>query len=77
MTTSARSRWIIELDYEADPDLAAEDVRRNIQDEVSAFKNDVQVQDDVIICDALDEAFTLRMRFSENIVDIRSTAAHA
>lgn len=70
MKKTSRTRWIIELDYDADPDTDGDAVRDSLADQLSSSKGNPMVLGDKVIVDCLDDAFHCRMRFSENIVSI-------
>lgn len=68
--TARPVRWVIELDYDADPDVAPEDLREDIADELSGAKGSPVVEGDLLILDNLDDAVSVRMRFDEYIYRI-------
>lgn len=60
--------WIIELDYNADPEVTESHVRAAIQDELSCSSADID--DDIVYVDSINEALAVRMRFDSNIIGI-------
>ena len=65
------TRWIIELDYTADPDTDYETFFSNLSEELAAAKGAPEHHGDCIVFDELDDAFNVRLRFAENVVNVR------
>lgn len=68
-------RWIIELDYNADPGLDPLHIRKSLAEEISNAKGRPVLNDNYIIFDRLDDAFGVRMRFSDNVVGVHKAVA--
>lgn len=70
MKSANRSRWVFVLDYNADPDVDSESVRLSLEDELGAAKGSPVIVGEKVILDRTDDAFSLKMRFSNNIVRV-------
>jgi hypothetical protein len=64
------ARWIIELDYDADPDTAPETIRQDIADQMMAAKGTPIVEEDRIIFDHSEDAFGARLRYGANVMRV-------
>lgn len=65
-----RTRWIIELDYNADPETTADAVRTDLQDHLSHPFGKPIVDGDRLICDDLADAVAIRLRYDLNLVSV-------
>lgn len=65
-------RWIIEFDYEADPETPAAEVRADLSDHLSASRGPFRFDADRVIFEHMDDAVSVRLRFDANIVEIET-----
>lgn len=63
-------RWIIELDYDADPDLSSVDVREDVIDHLSGARGNPVLEGSRIIFDHGDDALSARLRFGDNVTSV-------
>jgi hypothetical protein len=70
MKAAKFSRWVIVLDYNADPEVDSDLVRRSLEDELRGFRGGAVVFGEKLILDHAGDALSMRMRFSDNIVSI-------
>lgn len=64
------SRWILEFDYSADPDLGPEEVRADLFETLSRARGPFSYDSDCITFENSQDALTVRLRFNRNIVAI-------
>lgn len=62
-----RVRWIVELDYDADPDTSPDAVRNDVQDQLSASRGSPVIDGERVILDTLDDVFEVRMRYDTHL----------
>lgn len=60
-------RWIVELDYNADPEASPVDVRNDVQDQLSASRGSPIIDGERVILDNLDDVFEVRMRYDTHL----------
>lgn len=63
-------RWVIELDYDADPDTDADTLMIDIADQMSGAKGSPVMEGEFLVLDHLDDAVSARMRFADHITRI-------
>lgn len=61
------TRWIIDFDYDADPDLPSDVVRSRLNDQVTGTQGQTVVEGNRVTCDNSHDAMWLKLRFSDNI----------
>lgn len=64
-----KTRWIVELNYDADPDFDAGSVKERIDEELKGLPRSI-LNGSQIISTCMDETLKLKLRFSENIESI-------
>lgn len=62
------SRWIFELDYDADPDTTADAIKADLTDHLEGARGPFRFEASRLICENGDDALAVRLRFNENIV---------
>lgn len=63
--------WIIEFDFDANEMVSKHDVQQNLSAEMYHSQGFVELKGNTLICDEIDDAFAIRMRFADNIIDVR------
>lgn len=62
------SKWIIEFDYSADPEVSSDTVRANLFEMLSIARGPFRVERQRVEFEDTDDALGVRMRFDGNIV---------
>lgn len=66
----SKKSWVIEFDYDADPDLSATTIVDQLRAELAAIKGQTVWQGTKVTLNRLDDAFAMRMRFSHNVTSV-------
>jgi hypothetical protein len=69
---SQNTRWVIEMDYDADPETPEDKVKADLADELTTADAPVVGEKTLVL--ALADAFRVRMRFAENVRSIERAA---
>ncbi len=69
------TRWILDLDYDADPEVTAADLRADIEDQFSLPRGRVVIEPTRLIFWHGDDALTARLRYNDHVTKITSEAA--
>ncbi|RYD79751.1 MAG: hypothetical protein EOP84_12670 [Verrucomicrobiaceae bacterium] len=67
---SCSTRWILEFDYTADPEVSAETVRADLFANLSLARGPFTYDATRITFSDSNDALTIRLRFNENIVAV-------
>ncbi|RYD65950.1 MAG: hypothetical protein EOP83_06250 [Verrucomicrobiaceae bacterium] len=61
----SKPRWIVEFDYDADPDARIEQA---LQEELSGVRGKIVVDGDSVIFDDANDALWVKLRFADHVV---------
>ena len=64
------SRWIFELDYNADPELLADSVKADLQDHLTGARGPFRFESSRLVFENEDDALAVKLRFNDNIIGV-------